>query len=351
MNRIRVVMKRYASCALVFAFLWLLHSVNVLAQTGEQSGKQSGSRKPILKPAVLSDVEKNDSTWKLEPASIADLKLPQLSEGQPAAGKKVSITPKEYENTNVFHTLYLPSDWKAAGERLPIIFEYTGNFFPASGSTGQVEDAGLGFGLSGGKYIWVSLPFINAAGNANEVTWWGDESATIGYAKRNVPRIIEQFNADPERVFLCGFSRGSIGINYIGLHDDEISKLWSAFVTHDHFDGVREWRGTSWGSPLEKYRAESVERLKRVGERPYLVCQNGNSQSTMAFIKSSLSKDDSQPNVGNNFVLNAVSTIEIFGEFPNGIAKHPHTDRWLLKPSRYREATWSWMNRVATKKE
>ena len=62
--------------------------------------------------------------------------------------------------------------------------------------------------------------------------------------------IIAEFNADPNAVFLCGFSRGAIGVNYLGLRDDEVAKLWTAFITHDHFDGVRQWTTSGWGGPL-----------------------------------------------------------------------------------------------------
>lgn len=267
------------------------------------------------------------------------LSVPELSVGVPAAGKRVAITPPEYSGTEVFHTLYLPENWKSNGRRLPIIFEYTGNYFPKSGSTGEVEGAGLGFGLSGGKYIWVSLPYISEDHRDNQITWWGDERATVEYAKVNVPRIIREFNADPDSVFLCGFSRGAIGVNYLGLHDDEIAQLWTAFVTHDHFDGIKEWKNTDWGAPLEKYREGAIERLKRVGNRPYLVSQNGSNYGTEGFIKSVL------PSV-KNFAIHDIDTSEVFGKFPNPIAEHPHTDRWLLVPSEYRSQTWKWMNEV-----
>ena len=265
--------------------------------------------------------------------------LPKLSEGDPAAGKRVAITPPEYSGTEVFHTLYLPEDWEKYGPPLPIIFEYTGNYFPTSGSTGEVEHAGLGYGLSGGKYIWVSLPYISADHTDNEVTWWGDERATIDYAKLNVPRIIEQFGADPKNVFLCGFSRGAIGVNYIGLHDDEISGLWTAFIPHDHFDGIKEWGKTTWGSPLQKYRAGAVERLKRVGNRPYLISQNGDKYGSEEFVRSALASVD-------NFTFSNIRTVEIFGSFPHPLARTGHTDLWPLLPSEYRTRTWQWMNHV-----
>jgi hypothetical protein len=208
-----------------------------------------------------------------------------------------------------------------------------------AGSTGEVEDAGLGYGLSGGKYIWVVLPFISKDGTENEVTWWGNASATVEYAKLNVKRIIQQFRADASAVFLCGFSRGAIAVNYIGLHDDEIASLWTAFITHDHYDGVKEWQKTEWGSPLKRHRAEAAERLKRVGGRPYLVSQNGKGYGAEEFIRSVLLTAD-------NFTFSNIDTQAIFGEFPNQVTKARHTDRWLLRPSKRRAATWRWMNGV-----
>ena len=276
----------------------------------------------------------------LNTTSEETLTIPRLSTGEATAGKRVKITAPEYAGTQVYHTVFLPENWNFDGPRLPIIFEYTGNYFPKSGSTGEVKDAGLGFGLSGGKYIWVSLPYIHENLQENQVTWWGDEKATVEYAKLNVPRIIEQFNADPGAVFLCGFSRGAIGVNYLGLYDDGVAKLWTGFITHDHFDGIREWRNTDWGTPLDKYQATATARLSRVAGRPYLVCQNGDQYGTEAFVRERLDSVE-------NFTFIDVRTLEIFGEFPHPLAKSAHTDMWPLLPSEYRTQAWQWMNRVA----
>ncbi|EGF26643.1 hypothetical protein RBWH47_02725 [Rhodopirellula baltica WH47] len=266
------------------------------------------------------------------------LQIPTSIDGEPHPGRRVPVTPAEYARTDVHHTIYLPSDWTNDGTPLPIIFEYTGNHYPASGSTGEVADAGLGFGLSAGQFIWVTLPFISQDHQHNQITWWGDEEATVQYAKTNVPRIIDQYSANPDQVFLCGFSRGAIAVNYIGLHDDEVAKLWTAFITHDHFDGVREWKGTDWGSPLAEYHSEASERLKRVGDRPYLVCQNG-SYATQDFVRRVLPE-------AKNFTYLSVNTTEALGSFPNEFAKTSHNDRWLNRPNRYRTEAWKWVNRV-----
>ncbi|MCC9643310.1 hypothetical protein LOC71_13575 [Rhodopirellula sp. JC740] len=266
------------------------------------------------------------------------LQTPRAVHSAPTPGRRTIVTPGEYAGTEVHHTLYLPSDWTADGTPIPIIFEYTGNRHPPSGSSGKVEDAGLGFGLSAGRFIWVVLPFISSDGRRNEDRWWGDLTATVQYAKTNVPRIIQRFSADPNAVFLCGFSRGAIAVNHIGLHDDEIGRLWTAFVTHDHFDGVREWKGTQWGSPLDQYREQAAIRLKRVAGRPYLVCQNGH-YGTKSFVETVLPRSE-------NFQFLSINTQAILGEFPNQFAKASHNDRWLSLPSADRTKAWQWINDV-----
>ncbi len=276
---------------------------------------------------------------RLDVLSNDTLSIPKLTLVKPSAGKRVKETPIEHSGTEVYHMIYLPDDWEVDGPRLPIIFEYTGNYFPKSGSTGEVKDAGLGYGLSGGKYIWVSLPYIHENLRENQVTWWGEEKATVEYAKVNVPRIIQEYNANPDAVFLCGFSRGAIGVNYLGLHDDEVAKLWTAFITHDHFDGIREWKQTEWGAPLSEYQKKATVRLNRVRGRPYLVCQNGDKYGTETFVRERLESVQ-------NFTFIDVRTIEIFGEFPHPLAKSAHTDMWSLLPSDYRTQAWHWMNEV-----
>ena len=275
----------------------------------------------------------------LDVLSNDTLSIPNLTLVKPSAGKRVKVTPIEYSGTEVYHMIYLPDDWEVDGPRLPIIFEYTGNYFPKSGSTGEVKDAGLGYGLSGGEYIWVSLPYIHENLRENQVTWWGEVKATVEYAKGNGPRIIQEYNANPDAVFLCGFSRGAIGVNYLGLHDDEVAKLWTAFITHDHFDGIREWKQTEWGAPLSEYQKKATVRLNRVRGRPYLVCQNGDKYGTETFVRERLESVQ-------NFTFIDVRTIEIFGEFPHPLAKSAHTDMWALLPSDYRTQAWHWMNEV-----
>ena len=114
-------------------------------------------------------------------AAEKDLVTPQMTEEAPGAGKRVRQVAEEYKGTKVYHALYLPTDWEKA-KKYPVIVEYTGNYFPKCGSTGEVRDANLGYGMSGGEgFIWVQMPYVEKGRKKNAVTWWGDLEATIGY--------------------------------------------------------------------------------------------------------------------------------------------------------------------------
>jgi hypothetical protein len=267
--------------------------------------------------------------------SAADLALPPLTDGGPQPGKRASVTTPEYAGTKVHHLIALPDDWtpdwQARGKRWPVIAEYTGNYFPASGSTGEVEGAALGYGISPGKAIWVVLPYVAKDHRKNEVTWWGDVDATVGYAKTNIPRICAGFGGDPKKVVLCGFSRGAIGVSFLGLHDDEVAKLWCGFWAHDHFDGEKEWKGTDWGAPLEKYRTEAATRLRRLAGRTLLV--SGARDETRRFLAPIAT-------IGVTFMT--IDMTALYGKFPNASAKTAHTDRWPLRDSEARNQARAW---------
>ena len=255
-----------------------------------------------------------------------DLVTPDMTEENPAAGRRVRQVAAEYEGTKVYHALYLPEDWKPGG-KFPVIVEYTGNKFAKCGSTGEVKDANLGYGLTGGKgFIWVSMPYIEEGRERNALTWWGDRQATIDYCKTNLPRICEQFGGDPRNVFICGFSRGAIATSYIGLADDEIAGLWRGVVTHDHFDG-----DTPWDYP-ESDRKSALVRLARLNGRPALVCGGAND-----FLRR-------HPQLAD-FTFLRPPVAEIF-DIPEGKVIHPHTDLWMHRASEYRDQARDWLARA-----
>jgi len=275
--------------------------------------------------------------------TAADLSLPPLTTGAPQPGKRVAVTPPEYAGTQVRHLIALPDDWtpdwQARGKRWPVIAEYTGNFFPASGSTGEVEGAALGYGVARGKAIWIVLPYVAKDHRKNEVTWWGDIDATVGYAKTNVPRICAEFGGDRQKVVLCGFSRGAVGVSFLGLHDDEVAKLWCGLWAHDHFDGVKEWKGQPWGSPLARYREEARLRLGRLQGRPALISQGHPGDESRRFV---------EPIAPLNVTYLTIDMGALFGNFPNDFVPHPHNDRWPLRDGPATEAARAWFKRVTT---
>jgi hypothetical protein len=270
----------------------------------------------------------------------ADLPLPPLVDGPPAAGRRVAVTPKEYTGTRVHHLIALPDDWtpdwKARGKTWPVIAEYTGNYFPGSGSTGEVEGAALGFGVARGRAIWVVLPYVARDHQKNEITWWGDLDATVGYAKTNIPRICAEFGGDRRKVVLCGFSRGAIGISFLGLHDDEVAKLWCGFWAHDHFDGVTAWVAP-WGAPLARYREEATLRLRRLAGRPLLISQAYPGNQTRDFV---------EPLAAKNVDYLTIDMGALYGKFPNDAVKHPHNDRWPLRDGEATSVARAWFEGV-----
>ena len=254
-----------------------------------------------------------------------DLVTPAMTEEAPAAGKRVRQVAPEYKGTKVYHSLYLPTDWKK-GKSYPVLVEYTGNKFPACGSTGEVKDANLGYGLSGGKgFIWVSMPYVQKGKKENTVKWWGDLQATIDYCKLTLPRICKEFGGDPHNRFICGFSRGAIGCGYLGLADDEIAGFWKGMIAHDHFDGQKKW-----GYPKSD-RASALKRLARLKGRPVLVCGSAND-----YLKD-------HPELGA-FTFLPVPVAKII-QIPDGPVIHPHTDLWAHRDSPTQEQARAWLRK------
>ena len=255
-----------------------------------------------------------------------DLHVPEPGDGPPGAGKRVRL---ELFNGTPPVILYLPTDW-VQGKRFPVIVELAGNgnYKNTFGdtSTGLPEGSKLGYGLSGGHgFLWVCLPFLNEAGNKTAVTWWGDAPAyrpdsTVAFIKRAVPALCERFSGDPDRVILCGFSRGSIAANAIGLHDDKIAALWRGFVCYSHYDGV----STRW--PFAGADAASArQRLDRLKGRPQLICGESPLESTRSYLEST--------GVTGDFTFLETG-------FRN------HNDAWTLRPSPARDSARQWLARI-----
>lgn len=251
----------------------------------------------------------------------ADLEVPALSPGPPAPGKRVKVG---------LHVLYLPIDWKP-GTKMPVIVELAGNgrYTNKFGdvSTGLPEGSNLGYGLSAGRgIIWLCAPYLNEKGDEIAITWWGnsptyDPQPTLKYLRETVKSVCQDYGGDESKVVLCGFSRGAIACNYLGLYDNETAKLWCGFLAYSHYDGVKTW-------PYPNSDRESaLVRLKRLGSRPQFICGEGsNAQVTEAYLRPLLP--------------NADLTFQSTG-FRN------HNDAWTLRPSPAREKAREWLRRVS----
>ena len=217
-----------------------------------------------------------------------DLVVPDARAVAPAPGVRSVQATTGWEGTAVHHTLYLPTDW-VPGKKFPVLVEYAGNggYRNAFGdeSGGTVEGSRLGYGISGGRgFIWLCLPFVEAdeAGKRNAVKWWGDVAETKRYCLATVRDVCARFGGDERAVVFCGFSRGAIAANFIGLHDDEIARVWRAFICHSHYDGVSE-RWPYAGAD----RASALVRLRRLGDRPQWISQEGSTRATQDWLRAS----------------------------------------------------------------
>ncbi len=252
-----------------------------------------------------------------------DTRVPAISEAAPSAGLRVRQTAKDWQVTAVHHTLYLPINWQP-GRRFPVLVEYAGNggYKGEYGDTcdGTVEGCHLAYGISGGRdYICVALPFVKVDGarKANADKWWGDADETTAYCVAAVREVCRDFGGEEKAVVLCGFSRGSIACNYIGLRNETIASLWRAFICHSHYDGVR----TTW-----PYRdadsASALERLGRLQGRPQFISNEISVEATREYLNASGAR--------GAFTF---STLP----FRN------HTDRWALRDCEQRRKVRAWL--------
>ena len=258
-----------------------------------------------------------------------DLTVPGLSEGEPGPGRRVKATVPGYRGTKVYHVLYLPPDWHP-DRKYPVLVEYAGNgpYRNRYGdiSTGLVEGSRMGYEISAGKgYLWLCLPYLNGEGTANVRSWWGskpghDPLPTVNYCLEAVKLVCASYGGDREKLVLCGFSRGAIACNFIGLHDDRIAGLWRAFIPYSHYDGVRKW-----GYPGAD-RDSALQRLRRLGQRPQFICgEGGNARETGAYL----------------------AETEVEGKFTLcGTGFRNHNDGWLLRPSPARRELREWLGKA-----
>jgi len=273
---------------------------------------------------------------------------PIMEEVFPAPGKRVKVIPEGYENTNVYHSLYLPIDHKL-DKKYPIIVEYTGNYAPNLGSSGEQKDAGLSYANAVAvDAIWVVMPYLSADGMTSEKTWWGSETQTIDYCAKQLKQICLNYGGDPSSVFITGFSRGAIAVNRLGLNDDRAADIWLGFHSHDHFDGQLRW-SAPWANngDYETYKADAVERAKRYKGRAALV-SGQNIDSVASYLSSN------QIDTYGKLTILSVPVTQIIPQdelFVNRDGKKiTHTDKWMNYDSQEADNVVQWYKDVIKNK-
>lgn len=250
-----------------------------------------------------------------------DLEVPAVEKGEPAGGRRVYQTTKGWQDTAVYHALYLPKNWKP-GAKFPVLVEYPGNggFRSKFGdvSDGSVEQCRMGYGISAGKdYIWVSMPFVEVGRAGNCTLWWGDADETVAYCVETVREVCREWGGDERAVILAGFSRGSIACNYIGLRNETIAPLWCGFICHSHYDGVR----TKWPYAGAD-REAALARLERLKGRPQFICHEGSTGETRRYLEGT-----------------GVSGSFTFADLPY----RNHTDLWTVRDTEPRRRVRAWL--------
>jgi hypothetical protein len=251
----------------------------------------------------------------------ADLVTPAVTVGAPHPGRIVRQTLPKFVGTAVHHNLYLPRDWQV-NRKYPVLVEYPGNgpYTSPCGdfSSGDVDGCNLGYGISAGlSFLWITLPFIAISGQQNQLWWWGDVQSTVKYCREAVAAVCDQFGGDREAVILCGFSRGAIACNFIGLHDDAIANMWLGFVASSHYDGAEKW---DWAG---SDRASAKERLTRLRGRASFIAQELSTQNIQDYLRSTGADDP--------FTFQTI-------HFRN------HTDAWVLRDIPERRALRLWID-------
>ncbi|MCX6997409.1 MAG: hypothetical protein NTV49_10065 [Kiritimatiellaeota bacterium] len=185
----------------------------------------------------------------------------------------------------------------------------------------------MGYGISAGKgIIWICMPYLNGAGTANVISWWGDPpkyqlQPTIDYCTATVKLICERYGGDSRKVILAGFSRGSIACNYIGLQNDQIASLWRGFICYANYDGLH-----AWPYPDDD-RASAAKRLQRLGRRPQFICQE------------IVSKPKDALDVTRTYLKQAYPDGNLTFEL---IPFRNHNDAWTLRDIPSRRALRKW---------
>lgn len=265
----------------------------------------------------------------------ADLVVPQITTGPPAAGRRVEVQDTV---SGVPFVVYLPRDWSPL-RSFPVILELPGNggYRNSFGDqcSGLPAGCSLGYGITAGVgAVWIAVPFLNGEGNAVAVTWWGDPPEydprpSVDLLRRCLDYACSrELCGDRRRVILTGFSRGSIACNHLGLIDDETAGCWRGMICYSHYDGVHEgWPVTGAD------RAAAARRLRRLAGIRQFICHESSTDP-----RTSLSATRA---LLQQFGISSQLTFCEIG-FRN------HNDQWILRPSPARRELRAWFQKLTS---
>ncbi len=274
---------------------------------------------------------------------------PEMQTGKPEPGKRVKVIPDGYAGTNVYHSLYLP-EGHTTDKKYPVIVEYTGNYAPGLGSSGQVKDASLGYATARALgAIWVVMPYLSVDGSTSEIRWWGSETQTIDYCARQLKEICMHYGGEPSAVFIIGFSRGAIAVNRLGLNDDRAADIWLGFHSHDHFDGQLRW-SAPWANngDYKAYKTDAAERAKRYKGRAALV-GGEKIDSVASYLSSNQIDTHGKLTILSVPIAQIIPPDELFAN-PDNEKKITHTDKWMNYDSPKADEVVQWYKDVIKNK-
>ena len=84
-----------------------------------------------------------------------------------------------------------------------------------------------------------------------------------------------------------------------------------------------DWIGTNWGSPLNAYRKDAINRLSRLRKRPLLTIQKADRFVNVTFPYSYLPAP-------YDWTVMLVDMYAIYGQIPNQYVISTHNDKWLM---------------------
>jgi len=278
----------------------------------EAVGQEAKSTtQPLTLPTALKDANTHPYP--------RDLSIPRMELAEPAPGRRVRMTLPDYENTEIFYSLYLPTDWRP-DRQFPVIVEYQGNG-GAVALPGRYDSC-LGYGQSGGRgFIWICLPYISPE-KTQQMNWWGDVPATLDFCRRVVRTVCERYGGDGSAVLLTGFSRGAIACNYLGLHDDATADIWLAFLPHSHYEG-------KWPGSKQDDREAMLTRLARLRGRASFVTNEG--PEIFPYAREVISQSDAP------FTLVPLPDVR-------------HTNSWVLEDCPQRRQLRQWLSETLQKR-